>query len=134
MKKLGVTLDSSSFVNRFGGMNSAASMLLRSFPDFVDPQGTTECAMVASILQKFDYVLTTEGLDEQARLIMPHWDLPANMERKRVATDNEKKSDAKSGAAGARNGAKGTANGEGVTQKKQFYRGLRIVAKPCNYL
>ena len=43
--------------------------------------------MAASILQKFDYVLTTEGLDEQAPLIMPHWGLPAALERKRVVTD-----------------------------------------------
>jgi hypothetical protein len=87
MKELGVTLDSTGFVNdSFGRMNSAASILLTSFPAFVDPQATTEYAIVASILQKFDYVLTTEGLDEQARLIMPHWGLPAALERKRVAT------------------------------------------------
>ena len=35
------------------------------------------------------YSLATEGLDEQARLIMPHWDLPAALERKRVTTVKE---------------------------------------------
>jgi len=88
MVERGATLNSTDFVNStYGVMNSVASTLISSFPDFVDPQATTEYAVAASILQKFDYVLTTEDLDEQARLIMPHWSLPATLERKRVAVD-----------------------------------------------
>jgi len=67
------------------GENSLTRSLLTKFPSFVDDPQADELTQARSVLSKFDYVLTTERLSEQAAAIFPRLGLPATMERKRTA-------------------------------------------------
>ena len=67
------------------GENSLSKSLLTKFPSFVDDHQADELTQARSVLSKFDYVLTTERLSEQAAAIFPRLGLPAAMERKRTA-------------------------------------------------
>lgn len=62
-----------------------ASLLLQKFPAFVDPDAASKRDRVISVLRKFDYVLTTERLDDQVCGLMDDMGLPQGLERRRVA-------------------------------------------------
>jgi len=67
------------------GENSLSKSLLMKFPSFIDDHQADDLTQSRSVLSKFDYVLTTERLSEQAAAIFPGLGLPAAMERKRTA-------------------------------------------------
>lgn len=67
------------------GDNIVTSLLRRKFPSFIDSDAKSDQEQALSILRKFDYVFTTEKLDEQTRGFMQEMGVPLEMERRRVA-------------------------------------------------
>lgn len=87
LARLGVDLDSEQFLSATP-RNPISTMLLNQFPSFIDSAAVAPYDQVVSILRKFDYVFTTETLDLQATELMRELNLPAVMERRRVARES----------------------------------------------
>jgi|GEM_PF-4948767 len=60
-------------------------LLINKFRSFIDKSAKTRRDRLISILQKFDYVYTTESMDRQVTGLMDELALPHELERRRVA-------------------------------------------------
>ncbi len=88
MRRRGSSVEPDTFMQE-NASNVMTERLLRLFPTFVDPTADADIEKVKSILRKFDYVYTTEKLDIQAARMMTAYDLPPDIEKRRV-TGGEK--------------------------------------------
>lgn len=88
LAKRGIEVTSDSFLRSEKG-DIMSQILLKKFNNFFDRSANTRRDRVVSILQKFDYVFTTEQLDAQVGGLMDELALPHELERRRIA---EKKS------------------------------------------
>jgi hypothetical protein len=84
LKRKGVELSPRRFLKEQPN-DFVSSALLEKFPGFVDPKAKRTHERVQSVLQKFDHVLTTEKMDQQARRLFESLGLPTAIERRRVA-------------------------------------------------
>lgn len=80
----GIEVTSESFLNSEKG-DIMAQILLKKFNNFFDRSAKTRRDRVISILQKIDYVFTTEQLDAQVGGMMDELQLPHELERRRIA-------------------------------------------------
>ncbi len=84
LSQRGLDIDSESFLAR-DPENFISSTLLDKFNIFIDPQAQTTRDKVISVLRKFDYVFTTERLDQQIQGLVDEMNLSGKLERRRVA-------------------------------------------------
>jgi hypothetical protein len=84
LKRRGVELRPQRFL-REQPKDFVTDALLEKFPSFVDPGAKRRLDQIVSLLTKFDHVLTTEKMDQQARQIFLSLGLPTEIERRRVA-------------------------------------------------
>lgn len=69
--------------------NTICNVLVRWFPDFIQDSSGTLFDKACDVLRCFDYVLTTEGMDQQLPPLLEHLKIPANIERRRVSTQRQ---------------------------------------------
>lgn len=65
--------------------NSMATSMVESFPALVDPEADALLDKAMSVLRKFDYVFTTEGMNTQLSKMLQLYGMSEQLERKRVA-------------------------------------------------
>lgn len=84
MQRRGRELSEEAFISSEVG-NAITRNLQKRFPEFIDDLNSEPFQDISSILGKFDYVLATEAIDQQAPSVMRFFGLPEQMERRRVA-------------------------------------------------
>jgi hypothetical protein len=82
--KKGLSVPSRRFLRKLAA-NPMCSRLVADFPALVDEGAGGLADQALSVLRKFDYVATTEGLSDQLQPMFARYGLPADMERRRVA-------------------------------------------------
>jgi hypothetical protein len=85
-KDLNVSPD---FFMRKLASNSMARSIIESFPSLVDSNSATVLDQAKSILRKFDYVFTTEGMSTQLGPMLRVYGMSEDVERKRIAEHKE---------------------------------------------
>lgn len=80
----GISVTSENFLASEKG-DVISMLLLKKFNSFFDRSAKTRRDRVISILQKFDYVFTTEQLDAQVAGMLDQLSLPHELERRRIA-------------------------------------------------
>jgi len=84
-EKVGKSISTEEFLVQNSG-NFMSKLLLDKFPMFVDPNADGELEEIISVLKKFDYVFTTEQLDQQCMGVLDELSVPHGLERRRVAS------------------------------------------------
>jgi len=69
--------------------NFLVNYLLTKMPHFIDESAKNDLDRAKSVLRKFDYVFTTEQLDNQVNSLMNSLSLPSSLERRRVSEKKE---------------------------------------------
>jgi hypothetical protein len=87
-KRRGSILTHEYFMKKSVG-NFLTQVLLKKFPAFISDDAKTELDKAISILQKFNFIYTTEMIDNQVKYLMSQLSIPAELERRRVAEKKE---------------------------------------------
>ena len=82
----GQNISADDFIAR-DSHNFMTSLLLEKFAAFVDPDAEGPLDQAISVLRRFNYVFTTERMDEQVAGLMGELRLDPTLERRRVAED-----------------------------------------------
>lgn len=85
LEKVGKSISAETFLKQNPG-NFMSKLLLDKFPMFIDPDAETDLDKITSVLRKFEYVYTTEQLDNQSAGLMNELSLPHGLERRRVSS------------------------------------------------
>ena len=83
-QRWGTEVDAQRFLKK-DASNALALQVISNFPSFADDPDAGDLEKAFSILKKFDFVYTTESMEQQSAGLMQLLGLPTDIERRRVA-------------------------------------------------